>query len=699
MTTSPTVDALLEHGAFVRNLAAGLLADPGGADDLVQDTWISFLRRPPRVAGTTRSWLASVVLNRARSSRRQAVRRQAREAAVARDESTEPASASLERLELQQRVVAAVLDLQPHYRRVVLLVYYEGLSSAEVARRTGVPAGTVRAQLARGLAELRRRLDASAPGGRAAWSAALLPLVRPRRSVALGAKLVGVVAVGTGAWLVGALTAPFAVSPSDEVASGTASPAAAPPAPGPVGESARADARHALVLESPGRTPVVEAAADPDLTRLTVSELHDLALWTQHYLRRRMLTAEPNDVGVELAALRGLEPFGATRILRADAFEYTQNEPLGVRGGGAYYSFSSGSHVYGDGSDLSLANRALASGFAGDDRGWVMDLGDVALARVDAVPPVALDARARDAYLHLWAPATTRHGEFEPAYLQRAQALGLERSQPARVGATYLLRSVVERDHDVLVAFRSVAADATGHTLVWRILRTFDTFAEPRNSMPKPPPGHAAGWLVGKSVDQLRQVLDALRAVAEPQLLRVPDAVVAAHRTFLDASGTGTCRILNRGRFDALVRLRGGGAYYDFETRSHDYNARPQLGLDQGQLLSGFAGNDRGFLADLRGTPLEFADDPARQADAHDREVVAFLRGLRPERGQLGELEVRAEDVERARRLGCDTVRAVAGHTYLLRAVRGDQDLTVALQVLQCDADGATLIWRVVPSK
>jgi len=36
----PHSQALLEHAAFVRAVARGLVRDDGGADDLAQDTWL-----------------------------------------------------------------------------------------------------------------------------------------------------------------------------------------------------------------------------------------------------------------------------------------------------------------------------------------------------------------------------------------------------------------------------------------------------------------------------------------------------------------------------------------------------------------------------------------------------------------------------------------------------------------------------------
>src|SRR6185436_7107507 len=94
------------------------------------------------------------------------------------------------------RVVAElVAELDEPFRSTILLCYGEGLEPSEVARRLGVPAGTVRWRLKRALDLLRERLDARHDGDRRRWVLLLAPAGRRHRPRA-------------GRWLVrGALTA------------------------------------------------------------------------------------------------------------------------------------------------------------------------------------------------------------------------------------------------------------------------------------------------------------------------------------------------------------------------------------------------------------------------------------------------------------------------------------------------------------
>src|SRR5688572_3758671 len=107
--------ALLAHQDFVRALARGLVSGDE-VDDVVQETWLAALARPPREPGALRGWLAAVVANRARRRARDASRRLDRERASARPEALDTAPGAEDRLALEHAVVGAVLALREPYR-------------------------------------------------------------------------------------------------------------------------------------------------------------------------------------------------------------------------------------------------------------------------------------------------------------------------------------------------------------------------------------------------------------------------------------------------------------------------------------------------------------------------------------------------------------------------------------------------------
>lgn len=173
MERARTVELLLQHRKWMLCIARDLTRDDAAAEDLVQDTFVAALRTPPREPKAIRGWLRRVLSRRGHEERR---RDQARELRERRDPTatTAPDAHQLvERAEVQQRVVAAVMDLPEPYRQTLLMRFFEDQTPREIARRTGVPVETVRTRVRRGLDRVRRSLDRD-DDGRRSWRAVLL---------------------------------------------------------------------------------------------------------------------------------------------------------------------------------------------------------------------------------------------------------------------------------------------------------------------------------------------------------------------------------------------------------------------------------------------------------------------------------------------------------------------------------------------
>lgn len=277
--TGTRSDDLLTRLSWTRRLAARLVADAGLAEDLVQDAWLEYLTRPPRPTGSLNGWFARVMRNLARQRGRRDGRRRELEREEAGDGTGEATVELVARAQAQRSLVEAVLELDPPYRDVVLLRYFEELESPAIARRLGMPASTVRTRLQHALALLRRRLEARHGPEARSWLAAILPLL-PRPRLERGA------AALTRGWLWGAplgaaalVSAVLLASPSEgppELTPPPAAPAAAAvargaplesSAPEPSRTGTRAPARDAL----PGATLLAAeaggirgSAAEPD---------------------------------------------------------------------------------------------------------------------------------------------------------------------------------------------------------------------------------------------------------------------------------------------------------------------------------------------------------------------------------------------------------------------------------------------------
>ena len=158
------------------------------------------------------------------------------------------------------------------------------------------------------------------------------------------------------------------------------------------------------------------------------------------------------------------------------------------------------------------------------------------------------------------------------------------------------------------------------------------------------------------------------------------------------AEGFGVFRIMPRERFDHKFTVQGGGSYYSFTTKSHDYQKIAQIGLEQNNLKVGFAGADYGFIADLG--EIALTDVIKETAE------VNFLLNYKP---PTSEPEVRIEqrrawNYETDGLVFKDRVPAIVGHSYVLRSISfGDADVLVAFKIHRKDADGSLIIfWKMI---
>ncbi|MBX3461554.1 MAG: sigma-70 family RNA polymerase sigma factor [Planctomycetes bacterium] len=162
------------------------LAPPGTeAEDLVQATFVTAIEAAAthRPGERVLPWLCGILANHARAARRQG-RRQPDPTRLQQPVGDPAAAAAA--AELHAELAAAIDRLPDAYRPVLRLVLAHGLQAHEVARALDRPAGTVRAQVARGLDRLRRSLPASLAGSAAVTLAAGRGLAAVRRAVLSG---------------------------------------------------------------------------------------------------------------------------------------------------------------------------------------------------------------------------------------------------------------------------------------------------------------------------------------------------------------------------------------------------------------------------------------------------------------------------------------------------------------------------------
>jgi RNA polymerase sigma factor (sigma-70 family) len=119
---------LLAQAGFARALARKLVWDASQGDDLVQEGWLAVLgRRQPVPGGSARPFWRSVLYNLARQSARSEERRARHETAASAAASETPSDATAQRLDLAERVLRSVRELEEPYRSVITLRYFEEL--------------------------------------------------------------------------------------------------------------------------------------------------------------------------------------------------------------------------------------------------------------------------------------------------------------------------------------------------------------------------------------------------------------------------------------------------------------------------------------------------------------------------------------------------------------------------------------------
>jgi RNA polymerase sigma-70 factor (ECF subfamily) len=152
------------NGAALTRFALKLtLGDMHRAEDIIQETLVRAWRHPEVVDGRAeaiKSWLfticrrVSIDMWRAKSRHNDY---------VLQDNPTDPPNPvdCIDQAITVMDVRAALAQLKPEHREVIVEMYYLGRSVAQTAARLGIPEGTVKSRTYYGLRQLKRLLSAS----------------------------------------------------------------------------------------------------------------------------------------------------------------------------------------------------------------------------------------------------------------------------------------------------------------------------------------------------------------------------------------------------------------------------------------------------------------------------------------------------------------------------------------------------------
>lgn len=148
------------YSRVVYSVALRVVRDAGAAEDILHDIFFSLWRSPQQfdaARGQLAPWLAVVARNRAIDwLRRQHPTEDLSEVQLAADDDL---AGEVERRSAVERVRTA-LDALPEKQRVALeQAFFQGLTHADIAARSGEPLGTIKTRIRAALMAVRRALE------------------------------------------------------------------------------------------------------------------------------------------------------------------------------------------------------------------------------------------------------------------------------------------------------------------------------------------------------------------------------------------------------------------------------------------------------------------------------------------------------------------------------------------------------------
>jgi RNA polymerase sigma-70 factor, ECF subfamily len=149
------------YGSLVYMIALRVLKDTSHAEDVMQEVFLQVWRNPgafQQGRGSLGAWLAVVTRNRAVDLLRR------RKPTDPVDEvillSNTNLASEFERTRMMEKVRLAMQGLPAEQQKSVELAFFEGMTHAEIAAKTGDPLGTVKTRIRAALMSLRKAVQA-----------------------------------------------------------------------------------------------------------------------------------------------------------------------------------------------------------------------------------------------------------------------------------------------------------------------------------------------------------------------------------------------------------------------------------------------------------------------------------------------------------------------------------------------------------
>jgi RNA polymerase sigma-70 factor, ECF subfamily len=152
------------YSRSVYSLAWKMLGDAQAAQEVTQEVFEAIWRSAKAYVagrGSARAWILAMAHHKSVDAMRRQRVRASEPLSEAHPDEADVVALAMGRVE-GAAVRAALTTLSEAQRAVVVLAYYGGYTQQEIARRLGVPLGTVKTRIRDGLQRLRDRLTAAA---------------------------------------------------------------------------------------------------------------------------------------------------------------------------------------------------------------------------------------------------------------------------------------------------------------------------------------------------------------------------------------------------------------------------------------------------------------------------------------------------------------------------------------------------------
>lgn len=154
------------HGGVAYSLAYRIVGEKAAAEDVTQEAFISVWRsgaRFDRARGSVRSWMLSIVRNRAIDMLRSRAGKAPKlsfddDAVLEQRPAEELTDEEAMQHETAKELRGAVGSLPGEQAKVIELAYFGGFSQSEIAQMLGVPLGTVKGRMRLGMEKIRGEL-------------------------------------------------------------------------------------------------------------------------------------------------------------------------------------------------------------------------------------------------------------------------------------------------------------------------------------------------------------------------------------------------------------------------------------------------------------------------------------------------------------------------------------------------------------